>query len=89
MGGSPVQRGGRRKWLRRAQQQLGRHSWRTRVQHGRQTSLELGIEMASTVERQRLGSYGWPARARRRLSRGDPSEADGVAVGSLELDGDP
>jgi hypothetical protein len=30
------------------------------------------------VERQRLGSSGWPARARRQLSHGDPGVADGV-----------
>jgi hypothetical protein len=41
------------------------------------------------VEPQRLGSSGWPARARRWLSRGDLGEADGVAAGSLELDGNP
>jgi hypothetical protein len=88
-GVSPVQRGGRRKRIGRAQQQLGRHSWRTRAWCGRQRSSELRIAPASMVEQQQLGSSSWPARARRRLSRRDRGEADGIAAGSLELDGDP
>jgi hypothetical protein len=51
--------------------------------------LRAQIAPASMVERQRLGSSGGPAHARRRLSCGNLGEADSAAVGSLELEGDP
>jgi hypothetical protein len=55
------------------------------------TAKELGAQIApaSMVERQRLGSSGGPAHARRQLSCGNLGEADSAAVGSLELEGDP
>jgi hypothetical protein len=62
---------------------------RTRALRGWKRSSEHGITPTSMVERQRLGSVGWPPRARLWLSYGDPGEADGVAASSLELDGDP